>query len=369
MKDDLSLDLFDYYLPRSDIAQTPSERRDASRLLVLDRKSRAGDPRGMTHCLFRDLARFLRPGDCLVLNRTRVIPARLQGLKLPTGGAAEIFLVDPLGAGEWVALLRPARRLRPGTQIEMHPAEVMAKVLPLEPQERIAALPARGLRARVLEDLGEGRFRIGLDGPPETDRLEALGLVPLPPYITRPLEDPSRYQTVYAEEPGSVAAPTAGLHFTPELFRVLEASGVQTALLTLHIGLGTFQPVRERDIREHNMHREYVEVPQDVVDAVARARAARGRVIAVGTTAVRALEGAAADGDLEAFAGQTDLFIYPGYRFRVVDALITNFHLPRSTLLMLVSALAGRERIMAAYREARRRGYRFYSFGDAMFIL
>ncbi len=368
MREDLSLDLYDYYLPRSDIAQTPPERRDASRLLVLDRRSHPGDPRGMSHCLFRDLPAFLHPGDCLVLNRTRVIPARLRGLKLPTGGEAEVFLIDPVGAGEWVALLRPARRLRPGAQIEVHPPKILADLSALDPAERVAALPAGGSRVRVLEALGEGRFRVGLDAEMDENRLEKMGSVPLPPYITRPLEDPSRYQTVYASRPGSVAAPTAGLHFTPELFRRIEDMGVHSVHLTLHIGLGTFQPVRERDISAHRMHREYLEVPGEVVDAAERARAAGGRVIAVGTTAVRALESAAAGGELEPFAGETDLFIYPGHRFRAVDALITNFHLPRSTLLMLVSALAGRERVMAAYREARRRRYRFYSFGDAMLI-
>lgn len=362
------MDLFDYYLPASDIAQRPCDCRDASRLLVLDRTWPPGDPRGTHHRRFRHLLEFLHPNDCLVLNQTRVIPARLRGFKVPSGGISEVFLLEPHGDGLWTALLRPGRRLPPGTRVAVYSPSRVQEVAPLPPVERLKHAGPEGAVITVRGRADQGAFLVSV-ACEDPALLEELGELPLPPYISSKIEDPSRYQTVYAESSGSVAAPTAGLHFTPDLLDAASDMGVDVVRLTLHIGLGTFQPVRERDIREHEMHEEYLEVSQEIVDAVERARARGGRVVAVGTTVVRALETASAGGALRPYSGRTDLFIYPGYRFRTVDAMITNFHLPRSTLLMLVSAFAGRDRIMAAYREARRRGYRFYSFGDAMFIL
>ncbi|MDR1604698.1 MAG: tRNA preQ1(34) S-adenosylmethionine ribosyltransferase-isomerase QueA [Gracilibacteraceae bacterium] len=350
----MKTDLFDYLLPPELIAQTPLPERDASRLLVL---ARAGD-RPAEHRIFRDLPEYLRPGDLLVLNNTRVLPARLRGRKTGTGGRVEVLLLRPLAApapgGEylWEVWPRSSARLRAGQTVEF----------------------ADGLLRGTLRDAAGGTAGTRLMSfAPVGDWEEALrfaGSVPLPPYITAPLADPERYQTVYAQEPGSAAAPTAGLHFTPALLERLERAGVEKREILLHVGLGTFRPVRTDRVETHVMHGEYYRLDAATAAAVRRAKAEGRRVIAVGTTAVRALEAAAArTGSPEAGEGRTEIFIYPGFQFRVTDALITNFHFPRSTLLMLVSAFAGRENILTAYAEAVRRQYRFYSFGDAMLIV
>ncbi len=341
---------FDYFLPQELIAQEPAEPRDSSRLLVLDRST--GE---IAHHIFRDLPHMLRPGDLLVANRSRVIPARLFGTKEGTGSAVEMLMLRPAQDGgpldEWEVLLKPARRLRPGARMRFGGGAMLATVL-------------------STDDLGVRRVRIETDGPLESV-LDRLGHPPLPPYITRYRGDAERYQTVYGDVRGSAAAPTAGLHFTPELMARVEERGAAFSFVVLHIGVDTFRPIQEEDPTRHPMHSEYYEVPAEVAARVNRAKAEGRRVIAVGTTAVRVLESAVAEGGppcVAAGAGWTRLFIYPGYRFRIVDALITNFHLPRSTLIMLVSAFAGRERVLAAYEEAVRRRYRFFSFGDAMFI-
>ncbi len=330
---------FEYDLPASSIAQEPAPRGE-SRLLVLDR---TGPDR---HARVSDLPRLLRPGDLLVLNDTRVIPARLYG-RSAGGGKMEILLVEPLAEREWDALVKPGRRARPGARFEI----------------------GEGLTAVVIDRLEDGRFRLRFSEPVEP-HLERLGHIPLPPYIHRPdtPEDRERYQTVYARRPGAVAAPTAGLHFSEELLREIEAAGIEIARVTLHVGIGTFKPVSAERIEEHRMERERYEIGEETAEAVRRARESGRRIVAVGTTVVRTLEGAAraGGGEVRAGEGSTDLFITPGFSFQVVDALLTNFHLPRSTLLMLVSAFAGRERVLAAYNEAVREGYRFYSYGDAM---
>ncbi len=359
---------FDYDLPPELIAQEPVEPRDASRLLVL------GGDGDLQHRTFRDLTGYLEAGDLLVLNQTRVLPARLFGRKVPSGGRVEVLLLRPAataaagaGAGsvlplavwgeswEWEALVRPGRRLQPG-------AELVFGAVPRLYARVLSRTPAGG---RVLS------FRPALEGESFGRAAQALGEIPLPPYITHALADPERYQTVYASVQGSVAAPTAGLHFTPAVLEAARARGASLAKVTLHIGLDTFRPVREERLEDHRMHSEWYEVPPETAEAVAGCRERGGRVIACGTTVVRTLE-AVADPDhpgrVRAGEGQTTLFIYPGYRFRVVDLVLTNFHLPRSTLLMLVSAFGGRERVMAAYQEAARLGYRFYSFGDAMLV-
>ena len=334
---------FVYDLPEELIAQTPLEKRDASRLLVLDRHS------GRTeHRHFSDLPAYLRPGDCLVLNDSRVIPARLIGTR-KTGGAVEAVLLRDLGGGRWECLTRPGKKMRPGTEAFFGDelSAVVEEVLP--DGNRILRFSCGGIFLEVLERLGR---------------------VPLPPYIKAQLDDPERYQTVYAREPGSAAAPTAGLHFTNELLDEIRAMGVDVRFVTLHVGLGTFRPVKAEDIEDHEMHAEYCVIPPETADAVNRARANGGRVIAVGTTSCRTLESFAHDdGTLEPSGGWTSIFIYPGYRFKCVDALVTNFHLPGSTLVMLVSALAGRENILNAYKEAVDERYRFFSFGDAMLII
>jgi S-adenosylmethionine:tRNA ribosyltransferase-isomerase len=333
---------FDYELPTGAIAQHPAPRGD-SRLLALDR---AGPER---HRRVRDLPALLAPGDLLVVNDTRVIPARLFGRRSGAaagGGRVEILLVERLGEREWEALARPGRRVRPGTRIEFE----------------------TGLAAEVVATAEGGRRRLRFSEPVE-GHLDRLGHVPLPPYIERPDEaaDRERYQTIFARHPGAVAAPTAGLHFSEELLRDLAAGGIERAAVTLHVGIGTFRPVTAERIVEHRMDRERYEVPAETAAAIGRTRARGGRVVAVGTTVVRTLEAAAlATGEVGAGAGATDLFITPGFRFQVVDVLLTNFHLPRSTLLMLVAAFAGSERTLAAYAEAIREGYRFYSYGDAM---
>lgn len=343
---------YDYDLPPELIAQSPAEPRDAARLLVV--------PRGggrLEHDTFAALPRYLTPGDLLVLNRTRVLPARLHGQRADAGGGrVELLLLRRVDVGVWETLIRPARRLRPGAPL---------------------IFGAGRLHARVQGRAATGTALVRFEPEPDEALLHELGEMPLPPYIRAWHGDPDRYQTVYAETPGSAAAPTAGLHFTPGLLSTLRGMGIETAFVTLHVGLDTFRPVHEEDARGHLMHREYCEVPGDVAVAVRRARRQGRRVIAVGTTSVRALESAAgATGEnghspelLEPYVGWTDLYITPGYRFRLVDGLLTNFHLPRSTLLLLVSALLGRERLLAAYAEAIRQRYRFYSFGDAMLIL
>ncbi|MDI3316051.1 MAG: tRNA preQ1(34) S-adenosylmethionine ribosyltransferase-isomerase QueA [Bacillota bacterium] len=346
----MRVDEFDYELPEELIAQEPLEPRDGSRLMVLDRRRGRWE-----HARFRDLAEILQPGDCLVLNDTRVRPARLIGRR-DSGGRVELLLLRPLGEDRWEVLGRPARKLRAGSLLLFGAAE---------------AGQGERLEAEVLENRGEGVLRVRFRYRGEWERLlERLGQVPLPPYIRRPLEDPERYQTVYAREPGSAAAPTAGLHFTPELLERLRERGVEQVKITLHVGIDTFRPVLEEEVERHRMHAEFFTVSEEAAEAINRARAAGGRRVAVGTTVVRTLESVAdPQGRVRPARGWTDLFIYPGYRYRAVDALLTNFHLPRSTLLMLVSAFAGRDLILAAYREAVGRRYRFFSFGDAMLIL
>ena len=342
---------FDYDLPPDRIAQQPAGERDASRLLVLERGTGA-----VSHRVFREIGEELRRGDLLVLNDTKVLPARLFARK-ETGGRVEVLLVEPLpdalGRAVWRAILSGGRSLRPGVQLDV----------------------TGSLAVEVLEREGD-TFRVALRAEGDPAALAwAAGTVPLPAYIERSEDDPraaldrERYQTVYAREPGAVAAPTAGLHFTAELLDALRARGIDVAALTLHIGPGTFLPVRTEDVASHTLHEEGFDLPKAAVDAVEAARARGGRVVAVGTSVARTLEAAASDGGaIAAGNGRTSLFIYPGYRFRVVDALVTNFHLPRSTLLMLVCALAGTEVTLGAYRDAVRRGYRFYSYGDAMLV-
>ncbi|HEU5424856.1 MAG TPA: tRNA preQ1(34) S-adenosylmethionine ribosyltransferase-isomerase QueA [Nitrolancea sp.] len=336
---------YDYDLPEDLIAQTPVEPRDASRLLVLDR---AGGR--FEHRVFREIGDYLAPGDLLVVNDTRVLPARLRGHR-PSGGEVEILLLARRSPGLWQALVRPGRRLRAG-------AEVVLTTLDGSRSE-VAVIAARE---------PEGLALVRLPGPVEED-LAAFGEMPLPPYIHQRLADPERYQTVYAEHRGSAAAPTAGLHFTPALLGELREQGVGMARLTLHVGIGTFRPVKVEDAQQHEMHAEWYHVPAETLAAIQRTKASRGRIVAVGTTSCRTLESVDLTAPVdEAQSGWTRLFITPGHRFQVVDQLITNFHLPRSTLLLLVSALASRETILAAYREAVRRRYRFYSLGDAMLI-
>lgn len=343
----MRLDDFDFALPPELIAQQPLPERDASRLLVLRRA-----PDDLQHRTFRDLPELLSPGDLLVVNRSRVIPARLLGQR-PGGGQAEILLVRQLEGPRWEALLRPGRRLRPGARVLLD-AGFEVLVLP-------GAASAQGCRPVQLS-AADGDWR---------GALERHGHVPLPPYVRRPdtPADRERYQVVYAREEGSVAAPTAGLHFTPELLARLQDRGVARAEVVLHVGPGTFRPVEALDVREHRVDPERYEIPPATAEAVARARARGGRVVAVGTTTTRALESATRDGRPRPGSGETDLVIVPGHRFQAVDALVTNFHLPRSSLLLLVSAFAGRERLLAAYAEAVRARYRFYSYGDAMLLL
>ena len=334
---------FYYDLPQELIAQTPLPQRDASRLLCLDKTTGQ-----LRHGSFRELPELLRPGDCLVMNDSRVIPARLFGRR-PTGGSVEVVLLRDLGGDEWECMTRPGRKTPPGTRLTFGGGELAATVTRSE---------ADGNKVLHLEY--DGIF---------LEVLDVLGQMPLPPYIKEKLEDKERYQTVYARDPGSAAAPTAGLHFTPELLKTIEDRGVRLCYVTLHVGLGTFRPVKEDNIEDHPMHAEYCIVSPETARIVNDTHAAGGRVVAVGTTACRTLESFTDEnGILRSGSGWTDIFIYPGYRFKSIDALITNFHLPESTLIMLVSALAGRENILAAYKEAVKERYRFFSFGDAMFI-
>lgn len=338
----LTLQDFDYELPEDLIAQIPAEPRDSSRLLVLDRQT--GEHR---HRSFRDIVDLIRPGDLLVANDTKVIPARLLGRRADTGGRVEVFLLHRRAVDTWEALVKPGKKMRPGQRV------LFGDILTGEIRE------VTEYGGRIVQFRYEGAFEAVLD---------QLGHTPLPPYIHSKLADPERYQTVYARERGSAAAPTAGLHFTPELMDRVRGRGASFAFVTLNIGLGTFRPVREENILDHVMHREFYSVSPETVERIERTKQQGGRIVAVGTTAVRTLETAAAGGRLTAGSGWSELFIYPGYPFKVIDALITNFHLPQSTLLMLVSAFAGREAVLAAYREAVRERYRFFSFGDAMFI-
>lgn len=345
---------FDYALPPELIAQTPAEPRDASRLLVLHRST--GD---LEHHYFRDIGAFLRPGDLLVANESRVIPARLFGRKEPTGARVEMLLLNKRSDGAWEVLLKPGRRVKPGAKVRVDPPAGHPELSDPLVAEVVDVTPAGGrvvAFSRAVEPL-----------------LDGLGVVPLPPYIHTPLNDPERYQTVYARVRGSVAAPTAGLHFTAELLSRLGKQGIEVAFVTLHVSMDTFRPVMEEDPTEHRMYSEQCELPASTAAAINRARSSGRRVIAVGTTSVRVLETAGRalarpDQPLAPFLGPTTLFIYPGFEFRVVDALITNFHLPRSSLLMLVAAFAGKEKMDHAYREAVRLRYRFFSFGDAMLI-
>ena len=335
----------DFYfdLPEELIAQTPLERRDSSRLLLLDKNT--GE---IEHRHFFDLPEYLHEGDCLVMNDSRVLPARLLGSR-GSGGSVELVLLRDLGEGKWECLSRPGRKTKPGTELSFGEGELSATVLEVaEGGNRIVQFHYDGIFLEVLERLGK---------------------MPLPPYIKAELKDAERYQTVYSRELGSAAAPTAGLHFTKELLDTIAAKGVKLCYVTLHVGLGTFRPVKEDEIEDHEMHSEFCIIPEETARIVNETKKNGGRVIAVGTTSCRTLESFAnEDGTLVATSGWTDIFIYPGYRFKCIDALITNFHLPESTLIMLVSALAGREHVLNAYKTAVEEKYRFFSFGDAMFI-
>jgi S-adenosylmethionine:tRNA ribosyltransferase-isomerase len=351
----MEVDLFDYHLPESLIAQTPLADRTASRLLTLNKQT--GE---IGHHMFEELEKYLQAGDVLVMNDTRVIPARLFGVKADTGAKVEILLLKQLEEDRWEALVRPGKKVKTGTILHFG-GDAESGGVPAKEPLLTATVEAEGeMGGRTLRFQYEGIFN---------ELLDRLGSMPLPPYIKEQLPEKERYQTVYAKHEGSAAAPTAGLHFTKQYLHRLEQKGVQLAYVTLHVGLGTFRPVSAETIEEHEMHEEYYEVSQETADLVNEAKRKGGRVIAVGTTSSRTLETAATEeGILQAGRGWTGIFIYPGYRFRIVDALLTNFHLPKSTLLMLISALAGREQILKAYQEAVEREYRFFSFGDAMFI-
>ena len=334
---------FYFELPPELIAQTPLEKRDSSRLMCMDRET--GE---VSHRVFSDLAELLRPCDCLVMNDSRVLPARLLGTR-ETGGAVEVLLLRDLGGGEWECLTRPGRKTRPGTRLSFGGGELSADVVSV----------AEGGN-RVIKFNYDGIF---------LEVLERLGKMPLPPYIKEELQDSERYQTVYSRELGSAAAPTAGLHFTKELLEKIAAKGVRECFVTLHVGLGTFRPVKEDEIEDHDMHSEFCIIPEETARIITETKRAGGRVVCVGTTSCRTIESFAnEDGTVDAKSGWTDIFIYPGYRFKCMDALITNFHLPESTLVMLVSAFAGREHILNAYNEAVANKYRFFSFGDAMYL-
>lgn len=335
---------FNYDLPQELIAQTPLERRDGSRLMTLNRQT--GE---LSHRHFFDLPEFLRPGDTLVLNDSRVLPARLYGKRNPTGGAVELLLLKEGTDGSWECLARPGRKLKPGEEVMFGEGE---------------------LTATILEDLGEGKKRVEFHYEGIfLEVLERLGKMPLPPYIKEELQNGERYQTVYSKVVGSAAAPTAGLHFTPELLEKIKSMGVNVAYVTLHVGLGTFRPVAVEDVQSHHMHSEFCMISAETAEILNNTKKNGGRIVCVGTTSCRTLESfAAEDGTFQESSGWTEIFIYPGYRFKAMDALVTNFHLPESTLLMLVSAFAGKEHVMAAYEEAVQEKYRFFSFGDAMFL-
>lgn len=335
---------FYYDLPQELIAQTPIEKRDGSRLMTLDRRT------GETgHRHFYDLPDLLRPGDCLIMNDSRVLPARLLGRRLPGGGACEVLLLTDKGEDVWECLVRPGRKLRTGARMSFGDGSLTAEVVREEADgNRLVRFQYEGIFLEVLERLGK---------------------MPLPPYIKEELQDQERYQTVYSKVLGSAAAPTAGLHFTPELLKEIGERGVGLGYVTLHVGLGTFRPVKEESIEDHAMHSEFCIIPAETAELINRTKAKGGRVICVGTTSCRTLESwAEEDGHMEPRSGWTDIFLYPGCRFKVMDGLVTNFHLPESTLIMLVSAFAGREAVLNAYKEAVAERYRFFSFGDAMFI-
>ncbi len=333
-----------YELPQELIAQDPLADRSSSRLMAVDRNTGKYE-----HKVFSDIVDFLDPGDCLVLNNTKVIPARLLGKREGTGGQVEVLLLKRINATDWETLVKPGKSCRPGQKLDFGEGTLKAEVL------------------EVVED-GNRIVRFHFDGIFE-EILDKLGEMPLPPYITHKLADPTRYNTVYAKYDGSAAAPTAGLHFTPELLKKIEDKGISLAYVTLHVGLGTFRPVKEDVITDHKMHTESYQVTKDTADLINRTKAEGGRVICVGTTSCRTVESCAGDdGTVHPGSGETSIFIYPGYKFKVMDGLITNFHLPESTLIMLVSAFAGRENVLAAYEEAVRERYRFFSFGDACFF-
>lgn len=341
-----SLKKSDFYfdLPEELIAQDPLEDRASSRLLMLHKET--GE---IKHEIFRNIIEYLQEGDCLVLNNTKVIPARLLGEKEDTGAHVEVLLLKRHEADVWETLVRPGKKCRPGSRLSFGDGLLKAEVMEVvEEGNRLVRFEYEGIFEEVLDKLGE---------------------MPLPPYITHKLQDKNRYQTVYAKYDGSAAAPTAGLHFTPQLLKDIEAKGVKIAYVTLHVGLGTFRPVKEENILDHHMHSEYYQVSEEAAEIINSTKKAGGRVICVGTTSCRTVESAStSDGVIHAGCDNTEIFIYPGYQFKVLDCLITNFHLPESTLVMLVSALAGRENVLAAYEEAVKEKYRFFSFGDAMFI-
>lgn len=335
---------FYYDLPPELIAQTPLERRDSSRLMTLDRQT--GE---LSHRHFYDIVDMLRPGDCLVMNDSRVLPARLLGHRVPTGGAVEVLLLTDKGGGVWECLTKPGRKTHTGTRLSFGDGDLTATVVgETDGGNKLVQFHYEGIFLEVLERLGK---------------------MPLPPYIKEELQDPERYQTVYSRVTGSAAAPTAGLHFTPELLEKIAAKGVKLAYVTLHVGLGTFRPVKAEEVTEHHMHAEFCMLSQQTADLINETKRAGGRVVCVGTTSCRTLESLARDdGTFTESSAWTDIFIYPGYQFKAMDALITNFHLPESTLVMLVSAFAGREHVLHAYETAVLERYRFFSFGDAMFI-
>jgi S-adenosylmethionine:tRNA ribosyltransferase-isomerase len=362
---DRSLTGYDYSLPTELIAQNPVFPRDSSRLLVVNSPTTGKETPPLNH-IFRDLPKLLHPNDLLVINDTKVIPARLYGRKT-TGAEIEILLLEEKGYNRWLALVKPGKRFKLGAKIFFAPrGKGMKEEQNSEPlpQELIATVVETdaATSGRLLE------FHVP-EGKPLVEILDQFGEIPLPPYITTSTAADEQYQTVYAQNPGAIAAPTAGLHFTPELLSNLQKSGINQAYITLHVGVGTFRPVEIEDVSSHQMHEEWISVPSATVEQIRATKAAGGRIIAVGTTVVRALEAAAQTDQLQPFCGKTDLFIYPRYQWRVIDGLITNFHLPRSSLLMLVSALIGRERLLNIYQQAIAWKYRFYSFGDAMLIL
>lgn len=337
----------DFYfdLPQEQIAQDPLEDRSSSRLLVLNKETGAYE-----HRIFKNITEYLKPGDCLVLNNTKVIPARLYGVKEGTGATIEILLLKRRENDIWETLVKPGKKARPGAKISFGDGLLTGEIIDIVEEGN-----------RLIQFTYEGIFE---------EILDQLGQMPLPPYITHQLKDKNRYQTVYAKYDGSAAAPTAGLHFTPELLDQVRAEGIEIAEVTLHVGLGTFRPVKVENVLDHHMHSEYYMINEEAAEKINRTKENGGRVICVGTTSCRTIESAADEnGHIKPCSGWTDIFIYPGYRFKVLDCLITNFHLPESTLLMLVSALAGREKVLAAYEEAVREGYRFFSFGDAMLII
>ncbi|MCF8001211.1 MAG: tRNA preQ1(34) S-adenosylmethionine ribosyltransferase-isomerase QueA [Halanaerobiales bacterium] len=339
----MRVDEFDYDLPERLIAQKPIENRDESRLMLLNKETGEIEDR-----YFKEIVELLNEEDILILNDSKVIPARLYGEKVPTGTEIEVLLLNRLNDKKWEVLVRPGKRVKKGVKVNFGNGELIGE-----------AIEYTDFGGRIMEFSFEGNF---------DEILDKLGEMPLPPYIKEDLDEPERYQTVYAKKRGSVAAPTAGLHFTPELMDRIREKGVKIKYITLHVGLGTFRPVKTDKVEEHDMHAEYIEVDEEVIETIKETKKGKGRVIAVGTTVSRALETAAQSGKLSEFKGWTDIFIYPGYEFKAIDALITNFHLPKSTLLMMISALADKEKILNAYKKAIEKEYRFYSLGDAMFI-